>query len=186
MKRLALVTLLITSGSLAGCVSRSPRAESRASPEEALGTFFLMTAITGGKSGVPDFLATVYPIRSQIVTFAIIGFRRDRGVWPSSEQDLLAYAESSPANPPLPKDSLTGFTAQTKEDGSLIYSTLEDRQRGREFTISPGYKVTFAMPTYPFATAGSAVAPSSKSSTISFNWSAAIAQAIAQLAFRKK
>lgn len=172
--------------SVAGCMSQGRPAVRQVSEEDALGTFFLMTAMTGGKNGVPDFLATVYPLRSQIVTFAIIGFRRDRGAWPSSEQELLAYAESSPANPPLPKDSVSGYTAQTKQDGSVVYSTLEDRQRGREFTISPAYKVTFPMPSYPFATAGSPPASASRSSTLSFDWGAAIAQALTQAALHSK
>lgn len=145
--------------------------------EEALGTFFLVSAL-GAKTGPSDFLATAYPQRSQVITFAIIGFHRDRGAWPKDAVELREYAATSPANPPLPEDALTGLELKQKEDGSLVYTTLEDRQRGREFTISAAHRVTFRVPSYPFATQGSAPAPVSRTTTVSFDWTDVIAAAI--------
>jgi hypothetical protein len=153
--------------------------------DEALGTYFLMSALAG-KAGVPDFLATVYPLRSQIVTFAIIGFHRDRGTWPEGKEDLLAYAKSSPANPPLPEDSLAGLVIEKKEDGGVLYSTTEDRQRGREFTVSKTHRVTFPVPPHPFASPAAEQTPAAKGSTISFDWGEAIAEAITRAMLTKK
>lgn len=164
--------------SLTGCVSvRVRSSDHRASPEDALGTYLLLTAMTGAATN-PDFLNTLYPLRSQLVTYAVIGFHRDHGTWPITAQDLLAYAASSPANPPLLQDAVAGYTANVKPDGSVVYSTLEDRQRGRDFTVSPDYHVTFPMPKYPFASGHSAVATRSAPSTVSFDWGSAIAEAI--------
>jgi hypothetical protein len=150
-------------------------------PQEALGTYFLLSSL-GSKTDIPDFLATVYPVRSQIVTFAIIGFRRDRGLWPSNESELIAYAAETPANPPLPKGATTGLVVQTKEDGGITYSTLEDRQRGREFFVSVEYKVAFTVPSYVYASATSPTAPANKASTVEFDWGKAITDALVKIA----
>jgi hypothetical protein len=182
MRYIAILLMLC----LAGCGSVGTRAPERTmTPEEALGTYFLMAALTG-KSQAPDFLAAVYPMRSLVVTFAVIGFHRDRGSWPTTEQDLIAYASSSPANPPLPSGAVAGFATRKREDGGIVYSTLEDRQRGREFTVSSTYKVTFPVPAYVFASPTSGTAPISRGSTISFDWGEAIAQAVSHIASMKK
>jgi hypothetical protein len=146
----------------------------------------LIAALTSGKADLIGFLDLAYPLRSQVVTFAVIGFHRDRGVWPTSDQELLEYATSSPANPELPTESVEGFAAEVQEDGTLVYPTLEDRQRGREFTVTTSYRVTFPMAKYPFATADSTEATASHKNTVSFNWGDAIANAILQLAMQRK
>jgi hypothetical protein len=171
---------------LVGCTTlESPPPKKQMSAEETLGTYFLMSAF-GAKTEIVDFLTTVYPFRSQIITFAVIGFHRDRGVWPTSREELEDYATSSPANPALPEASLTGLLLEPKEDGSLVYTTLEDRQRGREFTISSQHTVTLLVPSYAFASPDSTAAPVSRASTISFDWTDAIAEAIIRAVTTKK
>lgn len=132
----------------------------------------------GGKSDTPDFLATIYPLRSQIVTFAVIGFHRDRSAWPMSSEELSAYASSSPANPIVPEGALTSLEVSKKEDGGIVYSTLEDRQRGREFSIFSAYKVSFPVPSYIFTSSTSPAASVPRSTSIGFDWGQAIADAI--------
>ena len=147
------------------------------SAEEALGSYFLFSALNG-KNSMPDFLTVVYPLRSQIVTFSIIGFHRDRGVWPESEKDLASYVASSAANPTIPEGALIGITFQKKEDGGVVYSTSEDRQRGREFTVSSKYRVSFPVPSYAYASLTSAAAPVSQNTTVGLDWTDALIQAI--------
>lgn len=167
---------------LTGCINvQTLPPDSPATPEETLGVYLLMSGV-GAKAARADFLAAVYPLRSQIVTYAMIGFHRDRGLWPASREELEAYVAGSPANPSLPKDALTGLTLERKADGSLVYSTLEDRQRGREFTISSTHEVTFPVPSHLFASPKSAVAPVSRRATISFDWTQSINDAIQRVA----
>ncbi|MBI5383032.1 MAG: hypothetical protein HZA31_14130 [Opitutae bacterium] len=164
---------------------QTPKPVQQMSAEEALGTYFLMSALSG-KAGASDFLTTVYPIRAQIVTFAIIGFHRDRGTWPENAEALLHYAQSSPANPPLPAEALAGLTLAPKPDGGIDYSTTEDRQRGRVFSISSTHRVSFPVPSYAFANPNAQPAPMAKNTTIGFDWTSLIAEAIARAALMKK
>src|SRR5688572_22807614 len=114
---------------LSGCMSTAMRKPTKEmSAEEALGSYLVFSALTG-KNNMSDFLTIVYPLRSQIVTFSMIGFHRDRGVWPENEIELASYIASSPANPPIPDGALIGIKFQKREDGGIVYSTSEDRQR---------------------------------------------------------
>jgi len=170
---ICIVTLL-----LAGCMSTAMRKPTKEmSAEEALGSYFVFSALNG-KTSMSDFLTIVYPLRSQIVTFSIIGFHRDRGAWPESETALVSYIASSPANPTIPEGALIGIIFQKKEDGGIVYSTSEDRQRGREFTISSKHRVSFPVPSYAYASPTSAAAPVSQNTKIGLDWSDALIQAI--------
>ena len=182
MRHLLLVFLPV----FAGCAGVSSRpAERKMTPEEAIGTFYLMSAFSG-RDAAPEFLSIIYPLRSQIVTFAVIGYHRDRGAWPATAEEIAAYAASSPANPDLPEGALAGFAAERLADGGLRYSTLEDRQPGRELTLSSSYKLTFPVPSFPFATPTSHEAPTAQGSTMTFNWGEFIARAMIELASKKR
>jgi len=170
---------------LTGCATTKAPPERTMSAEETLGVFFIVSAL--GANDVPyEALHTVYPLRSQIITFAIIGFHRDRGRWPASQEEVEAYAASSPANPSLPEDAVAGLELKQREDGGLVYTTLEDRQRGREFTISSTHKVSFLVPSFPFASSGSTPAPVARGTAIHFDWSDVVAQAIIRALSMKK
>jgi hypothetical protein len=179
-------TCIILLLSLAGCVAmKPPPPEKKMTAEETLGMYFLMSALSS-KDGMQDFLQTVYPLRAQLVTFAIVGYHRDRKTWPTSKEDLVEYVSSSPANPGLPEDALAGLELEQKADGSIAYSTLEDRQRGREFTISTDYAVTFPVPSYPFASATSAEVPPGSNATLRYDWSDALIDALVHAASARK
>ena len=170
---------------LAGCVStRRPPPPEKLSAGEVLGTFLLMTAISGKADG--DFIETVYPFRSQMVTFAVVGFHREHGTWPSGKDEVMAFVESSPANPPMPAGALEGLQMHVQDDGGVVYSTAEDRQRGREFTISAEHHVTMTVPSNLFASARATEIPPAGGSTISFDWTDAILQTLMQLELRKR
>lgn len=181
------LTILIAFAST-GCISVRHRGSQNA--DEVLSTYFLMSAMTGKDAS--DFLLAVYPLRSQIVTFAFVAFHKERGAWPTSVDELANFVAASPANPAIPEGSLTGLEVRLKEDGSLVYSTTEDRQRGRDFVISAQYKVTMKVPKSLFASAQAKEHPSAKevpsatASTISFDWADAIAQAIIRAALSGK
>ena len=177
---LAGALVLLGFGALGGgCVYVQPShvevsGDTEQSAEQILGTYLLLSALGGGAKGADALatLAAIYPPRAQLVTQAVIGFHRDRGVWPATADELRAYAESSPANPRLPADALAGLVAEQHENGDLTYSTREDRQRGRYVKITPAYRVVLPVPAGLFAAPDSAELPRPVGgSTLSLSWS---------------
>lgn len=169
---------------LAGCAGTRPAAAGTrptaptkpSSAESVLATYFLMSALRGE---LDDYLLSVYPVRAQLVTFSVIGFHRERGDWPSTLDELVDYIAESPANPHLPADALAGLQLQTDAENNLVYSTLEDRQRGREFTISPAHQVSFPVPAYPFAgKAAPETKPDAEAPRFTFHWSEILMQVL--------
>jgi len=181
--RIAAVVLSLL---FAGCESRTVAySQKKMTAEEALGACLFISAL-GKARDAQDFLITIYPLRSQVVTFAIIGFHRDRGDWPGTGKELLAYAQASAANPPIPEGALTNLEVKKTSDVGIVYSTLEDRQRGREFSVSHSYRVTIPVPSYIFASPTSSVAPKSENVSISFDWGQVIVEAIVRAASAAK
>ncbi|MBC8010622.1 MAG: hypothetical protein H7067_11060 [Burkholderiales bacterium] len=180
----AIATLALATFGGGGCVYIQPprievSSDTEQSAEQILGTYLLLSALGGAGAGAganaADGLATlalIFPLRTQLVTQAVIGFHRDRGAWPTTADELHAYAESSPANPRLPADVLDGFVAERHENGDLTYSTREDRQHGRHVKITSAYRVTLPVPAALFAAPDSAeLSRVVGGSTLNLNWS---------------
>lgn len=179
--RLACASLLV-----GGCVYVEPARielaeDGEQSAEQILGTYFLLSTVLGpGSAAEPGAarwseglspLATLYPPRAQLVTHALIAYHREHGSWPTDAAAIRAFIESSPANPRLPVGTLDGFQLSTLPDGACTYSTREDRQRGRYFTLTAAYRVTFPVPAGFFASATSPERPPPASgSTLSVDW----------------
>ena len=109
----------------------------------------------------------------QVVTYALIAHHHENGAWPADAPALQRFLAESPANPALPADALAGFQISTQADGSCTYSTSDDRQRGRFFTVGADYRVTFPIPANPFAGASAEELPHpfpGSGSTITINW----------------
>ena len=157
-----------------GCVYVQPprveMAESGQSVEQVLGTYLLMSAWSPDAESLPA-LATLYPPRAQLVTYALIAFHRDRAAWPADAAELEGFVASSPANPALPTGALDAFVIEIRPDGSCTYSTAEDRRRGRFFTVTSDYRVSFPVPANPFAgPASPELGAPVTSSTLTMDW----------------
>ena len=147
---------LLLSGLASGCIYiKSPVVTvgetSEQSAEQVLGAYLLLSAMHGDASDSLPALAALYPPRAQLVTYGLIAFHREHEAWPVDAPQLQAYLQSSPANAPLPPDSLDGFEISVMADGSCAYSTREDRQRGRRFIITASHQVRFPVPASPYA-----------------------------------
>lgn len=138
-----------------GCVYVQPprvavASDPEQSPEQILGTYLLFSSLSRDPEALPALVA-LYPPRAQLVTYALIAFHRERGAWPASATELETFLAASPANPPLPAGALDGFEIATKDNGDAAYSTREDRQRGRHFTLTSAYRVSFPASVSPYA-----------------------------------